>query len=105
MPQRSSSDSPSADAPELPDPAANLWEHALMQASTASACLRKLSDCVNSVSKHHADSRSIMLLPCLLRDFAVYFWFSPARLTASCILTLTSTGYVPQIVSAVGTSP
>src|ERR1700686_3286718 len=105
MPQRSSSDSPSADASEFPEPATNFLEQARMQASTASACLRKLSDCVNSVSKHHADSRSIMLLPCLLVFFAVYLWFSPARFAASCILTLTSTGYVPQIVSAFGTSP
>ena len=30
-----------------------------MHASTASACLRKLSDWVNSVSKHHASARSI----------------------------------------------
>src|SRR5712691_13530245 len=105
MPQTSSSESPSTDASGFADPAANLREQALMHASTASACLRKLSDCVNSVSKHHADSRSIMLLPCLKRDFAVYFWFSPARFTALCILTLTSTCYVPQIVSAVGISP
>src|SRR5580658_5757239 len=61
MPHRSSSDSPSADASELPESPANLREQARMQASTASACLRKLSDWVNSVSKHHADSRSIML--------------------------------------------
>ena len=48
-----------------------------MQASTASACLRKLSDRVNSVSKHHAVSRSIMLFALFLRDFAASFWFSP----------------------------
>src|SRR5277367_1923229 len=33
-----------------------------MQASTDKACFRKLSDWVNSVSKHHADSRSIVIL-------------------------------------------
>src|ERR1700758_539146 len=32
-----------------------------MHASTASACFRKLSDWVNSVSKPHADSRSFMV--------------------------------------------
>src|SRR5579885_2003312 len=34
-----------------------------MQASTASACLRKLSDWVNSVSKPQAASRSFMIFP------------------------------------------
>src|SRR5580704_3417912 len=33
-----------------------------MQASTDRACFRKLSDWVNSVSKHHAVSRSIVIL-------------------------------------------
>src|ERR1019366_3748976 len=61
MPHKSSSDSPGSDNAEFPEPSANLREHARMQASTASAFLRKLSDWVNSVSKHHAVSRSIML--------------------------------------------
>jgi transcriptional regulator with XRE-family HTH domain len=46
-----------------------------------------------------------MLSPYLLRDFAGYLRFSPMRYTAFRILTLTSTGLVPQIVSAVGTRP
>src|ERR1039457_2521233 len=70
MPHKSSSDSPSSDNAELPEPSANFREHARMQASTASACLRKLSDWVNSVSKHHAVSRSIMLFALFLRDLA-----------------------------------
>src|SRR6516162_9845288 len=32
-----------------------------MHAATASACFRRLSDWVNSVSKHHAAARSFML--------------------------------------------
>jgi hypothetical protein len=32
--------------------------------------LRKLSDWENSVSKHHAVSRLIILLPLFLRDFS-----------------------------------
>ncbi len=40
-----------------------------MQASTASACLRKLSDWVNSVSKHHADSRSIIAFALFIAGF------------------------------------
>src|SRR6266567_3959719 len=35
----------------------NLRAKAVMQASTAFACFRKLSDWVNSVSNSHADSR------------------------------------------------
>src|ERR1700726_3939383 len=126
MPQRSSSLIPSgAEAPSdecestarvnsctsrsrsLPGSLAlpNLCEQARIHASTASACLRKLSDWVNSVSKHHADSRSIMLLAYLQQDFAGSFWFSPVTFTASCILLLTSIDLVPQIVTAVGTSP
>src|SRR5271170_6299961 len=110
MPHRSSSDNPSSDDPnsdnpEFPEPAANFREQARMQASTASACLRKLSDCVNSVSKHHADSRSIMLSALFLRDFTASFCFSPARFAALSILTLTSTGLVPQISPAVETFP
>src|ERR1700722_10297362 len=46
MPQTSSSPGPP-----------HLRPQARMQASTASACLRKLSDCVNSVSRSHAASR------------------------------------------------
>src|SRR5579863_5737341 len=38
------------------EPLPNLREQARMQASTASACLRRLSDWVNSVSKLHACS-------------------------------------------------
>src|SRR5271169_2696620 len=94
IPHRSSSDNPSSDAPELPEPAANLPAQARIHASTASACLRKLSDWVNSVSKHHAASRLIMLLPCPLRVLAAQLWFSPLRFRALCILTLTSTGLV-----------
>src|SRR5208337_616578 len=43
-----------------------------MQASTASACLRRLSDWVNSVSKHQAASREFMvccIFPPLIQDF------------------------------------
>src|SRR5580700_7605535 len=105
MPHRSSSDNPSSDAPELPEPAPNFPAQARMQASTASACLRRLSDWVNSVSKHHAALRSIMPLPCPLRVLAASLFFLPPSSTASCILTLTSTGLVPQIVPAAGTSP
>src|ERR1700684_377318 len=83
-----------------------------MQASTARACLRRLSEGVNSVSKHHADSRSIIVFfpvsafsSLFLRNSPASFRFSPARFTALCILTLTSTGLVPQIRPAVGTSP
>src|SRR5277367_6756451 len=39
----------------------NLREQLRMQASTASACLRRLSDWVNSVSKLHACSLSTIL--------------------------------------------
>src|SRR5437016_4504217 len=50
-----------------------------MQASTASMCLRKLSDWVYSQSKLHADSRFIMV-PCLfspvfLRSFRKLYRF------------------------------
>src|ERR1700684_4613662 len=46
-----------------------------------------------------------MLSALFLRDFTASFWFSPPEFTALCILTLTSTGLVPQIVPAAGTSP
>src|SRR5580698_3429574 len=36
------------------EPLPNLPAHAFIQASTASACLRRLSDCVNSVSSSQA---------------------------------------------------
>src|SRR5580704_12381714 len=103
MPHRSSLDNPGSDTPEASP--SNFREQARMQASTASACLRKLSDCVNSVSKHHADSRSIIVSALFLRDSAAYFHSSLARFAAFYILTLTSTGLVPQITPAVGTSP
>src|SRR5258708_5455756 len=45
------------------EPSPNLREHARIQASTARACLRKLSDWVNSVSKQYADSRFIISSP------------------------------------------
>src|SRR5205807_6851133 len=47
-----------------------------MQASTARACLRKLSDCVNSVSKHQAEARSFMgsyLFSPVFRGFVLVF--------------------------------
>ena len=45
-------------------PSPNFLAHARMQASTASACLRKLSDWVNSVSSSHACSR-VWMVPSL----------------------------------------
>ena len=58
-----------------------------------------------TVSKHHAVSRSIMVFACFLRVFDLSFWFSPAKFAGFFILTLTSTGWMPQIDQAVGTSP
>src|ERR1700683_3086413 len=104
MPHKSSSDNPNSESPGFAE-SANFREQARMQASTASACLRKLSDWVNSVSKHHALSRTIMLSALFLRVLRRSLWFSPPKSTPSCILTLTSTGLVPQIVPAAGTSP
>src|ERR1700683_132028 len=104
MPHKSSSDNPNSESPGFAE-SANFREQARMQASTASACLRKLSDWVNSVSKHHALSRTIMLSALFLRVLRRSLWFSPPEFTALCILTLTSTGLVPQIVPAAGTSP
>src|SRR6266481_367332 len=46
-----------------------------MQASTASICLRKLSDCVYSQSKPQADSRFIMLFTFLIWIFSDNFGF------------------------------
>src|SRR5947209_19243489 len=40
-----------------------------MHASTESACLRKLSDWVNSVSKHHAALRSMRSFPVFSLNF------------------------------------
>src|SRR5215475_12430364 len=45
-----------------------------MHASTASACLRKLSDWVNSFSKPHAADRSFIRSSLFFRVFAVSFW-------------------------------
>src|ERR1700693_4076890 len=54
-----------------------------MQASTASACLRKLSDWVNSVSKHHAVSRSIMLFALPVAAFGRLILVFAARICGS----------------------
>src|ERR1017187_2700875 len=45
--------------PQRSSSSPNLGAYARRQASTESACLRRLSDRVNSVSKHHASSRVI----------------------------------------------
>src|ERR1700683_2589007 len=105
IPHKSSWDNLNSAAIAAPELDPNFREQARMQASTDSACLRKLSDWVNSVSKHHALSRSIMFSSLFLRVIHRSLCFSPPQFTASCILTLTSTGLVPQIVTAVGTSP
>src|SRR6516162_9088736 len=59
-----------------------------MQASTASMCLRKLSDCVNSHIRFHASCRLIMVFP------LVFSFYSPGFIgdhTAFvCIFPLTS---------------
>src|SRR6266852_7390142 len=47
--------------PHLSSSSPDFRAYARMQASTASACLRRLSDWVNSVSKPHAESRSFMV--------------------------------------------
>src|ERR1035441_9068151 len=70
------------------EPFPHLREQARRHASTASACLRKLSDWVNSVSKHQASER---IIPCFspvscgflpprwhaIDGFAQLFRFSP----------------------------
>src|SRR5207253_11350833 len=48
-------------SPHLSSSSPDFRAYARMQASNASACLRKLSDLVNSVSKPHADARSFMV--------------------------------------------
>src|SRR3989442_15738865 len=60
--------------PHLSSSSPDFRAYARMQASTASACLRKLSDWANSVSKPHAESRSFM----------VSYLFSPGF----CLVTL-----------------
>src|SRR5690242_16807989 len=74
-----------------------------MQASTANACLRKLSDWVNSVSK---PPRPFAITHEL---FPVFSWFSPVNFAFHIRIfylgprfSLTSTGYLPQITSQVG---
>src|SRR5882762_10769745 len=74
-----------------------------MHASTASACLRRLSDWVNSVSKHHAAARSFMLSYLFspgLRWFVLVFMGSSGPFHAR--MSLTSTGLIPQITLHVG---
>ena len=51
-----------------------------MQASTASACFRKLSDWVNSVSKHQASSRVIAVFS------GIYWAFVGVRTSTILIL-------------------
>src|SRR5947207_11934346 len=52
----------------------SLRAYARMQASTASMCLRRLSDWVYSHSKLHADSRFIMVLFLFSSCFLPVFW-------------------------------
>jgi hypothetical protein len=58
-----------------------------MQASTAKACLRKLSDWVNSVSKHHAEERSFM----------DSYLFSPVFRLVTLAFVVSVSRFIPEI--------
>src|SRR5437870_2179767 len=76
-----------------------------MHASTTRACLRRLWDWVNSVSKHHAAFLSIMfshrVSPGFRRLVPVFYGSGLANHPRIC---LTSTGMVPQITHEIGTT-
>src|SRR3981189_1141026 len=76
-----------------------------MHASTASGCLRKLSDWVNSVSKHHAAFRSIMF-SCFLRLLTCLIHFLRKALGVSFHFILDiHRGCASDYASGFGTSP
>ena len=75
-----------------------------MQASTAKACLRRLSDWVNPVSKHHAWLRSLIAYRQSVGILKVSYLAKEKKIIVERKIRLTSTGMLPQITQSIGTT-
>src|SRR5215469_2467063 len=71
-----------------------------MHASTARACLRRLSDWVNSVSKHQADSWLFMISSGFVRVASIYGFCFEGNALFTTRIPLTSTGMLSHIEPA-----